>query len=204
VTPPRIHTVYIVPAFGHSDALGAYTRGQAFGRYCEMDVVDGYLHTLTEELDSDGIRFEVMPTRRAPGVVEPLRYRHVEPHSLVLHLCSGVTDKAPHAKNISHVYHGGGPSKDIALEISDAVFEWGQCTVFGHRKANPCEHKNDPLLTAPGALGVRIEPFLLNGPDAGDYMTRLANLGVCIGRAVSSYLMVRSQARARGVIGIGK
>lgn len=203
MTAPRVHSVLIVPGYGHSDSFGGYDRGQVVGRYCELDVVDGYLEPLCDELDSDGVRFEVMDTRSRPGVPAGKRAAKIEGHRLVLHLCAGFDKDPPQAKNLSRVFYRNTGSKDIAEEIAESVSEWGQCFVFGHRTANPSQQSEDPLLDVPNTLAVRIEPFILNGPDADEYMRRLPQLGICLARAVAGYLMTRNQARARGVVQIG-
>lgn len=194
----RTHEVLIVPAFGHADAHGCYNQGLHIGAYSELDVIDAYLPNLVEELETDGIRYRVLPTRSRPGVPEDRRHLHVERFQLVLHLGVGVyAGRSPPAKNISAVYFGTPLAKDIAKEISEALCTWGQCYVWGHRNSRPEPLKTDPVINADDTLGVKIEPFMLNGPDAKEYLARLPELGTAIGRAVSSYLMVRGQARGR-------
>lgn len=201
MTTFRTHSVVIVPDYGHSAPDGSYDRGLVCGRYSELDVIDGYLPTLIEELDIDGIRFEVMNTRSPPGVAHDKRHTLIEPHSLVLHLgCGRFDGKAMPSKNISCVYFGG-DGRVHAKELSEALFTWGQCYVYGHRAARPEPMKADRVINAEGAAGIRIEPFMLDGPDTDVYLSRLAELGTAIGRAVSSHLMVTKQARARMVIG---
>lgn len=200
----RIHSVLIVPDLGHG-GTGRYDRGRSIGRFSELDVIDGYVPTFVEELDHDGIRVSVMPTRSSPGVALPARPHLVEPNQLVIHCCAGwgdFGDRVPALKNITRVHYGDG-GKEPAEEISEAVSEWGQCYVYGHRTANPLGRKEDPVIRVKGSIGVRIEPFLLDGPDAETYLAQLPRLGVALGRAVSSYLRTRGLAQARGVIRLG-
>lgn len=193
----RTHAVLVVPGYGHSDASGAYDMGYSAGRYTQMDVVDGYMETLVEELDIDGIRVEVMPTRKRPGVRDLDRHRHVEPNQMVIHLsCGYYTGKTPPQKNMSAVFYGPAEAKDLAKEVSEAMSTWGQCYVWGHRNARP-EPSPEKIINVEKTMGLRIEPILLNGPDLEEYMQRLPALGTCLGRAISSYLMVRNHARAR-------
>jgi hypothetical protein len=200
----RIHSVLIVPDLGHCGA-GRYDRGRSIGRFAELDAIDGYVEAFAEELDNDGVRVATLPTRSNPGV--PLEHRagRVEANQLVIHCCAGwgdFGDKTHTVKNITRVHYGSGGARELAEEISEAASEWGQCYVFGHRTANPDNRKADPLLSVKGALGIRIEPFLLDGPDADTYLAHLHRLGVALGRAVSSYLRIRGLAQARGAVGI--
>ena len=195
----RTHSVLVVPAHGHCDADGRYDHGRRYGRFSQMDVVDGYMHSLIDELDGDGVRHEVMPTRTHPGVCAQDRPRFVEANHLVLHLCAGFSQDPPKTKNMTSVYYGSPQARDIAEEISEAIAEWGHCYVWGHKTANP-QLSSDPLLQVKGSLGVRIEPFVLNGPDSDLYLAKLPQLGTCIGRALVGYLTHRGHARARGVV----
>jgi hypothetical protein len=207
---PRIHSVLIVPGFGHSANDGTYDRGRAFGRYCELDVVDGYLPNLVEELDIDGIRFEVLPTRSRPGIIVKARERFVTPNHMVLHLGGGWFEGAGTRRgeklappaNASAIYYGTSESRHLAKELTEALQSWGQCYVWGHKCAKSELDKDDLLLTREETLAARVEPFHLNGPDVEAYMERLPQLGTALGRAISGYLMTRGEARARGVISL--
>lgn len=201
----RIHSVLIVPDLGHGGP-SCYDRGRSIGRFAELDVIDGYVPALAEELDHDGVRVEVMPTRSSPGVPHATRAGRVEPNQLVIHCCSGwgeLADKPQVVKNITRVFFGETGSKELAEEVSEAASEWGQCFVFGHRTANPHGRKADPVIHVKGSVGIRLEPFMLDGPDANTYLAQLPRLGVAVGRAISNYLRTRGLAQARGVIRLG-
>jgi hypothetical protein len=197
-----VHSVLVVPGLGHLGD-GLRDRGRSIGRYAELDVVEGYATTLVEELEESGVRVETLATHTKPGWPYAKRATLVEANRLVLHLCAGFDDAPPESRNISRTFFGSPQAKDAAEEISESIAEWGQCFVYGHKTANPSDKTEDPVVKVPGTLGIRIEPFVLNGPNADEYMRRLPQLGVCIARAVSGYLFSRSQAKARGVVNIG-
>ncbi len=200
----RIHSVLIVPDHGHG-GTGRYDRGRSIGPFSELDVVNGYVPNLLDELDHDGIRVDIMPTAASPGVPVSHRAGRIETNQLVLHCCAGwgdFGDRAHTVKNITRVFFGLDGSKEIAEEMSEAASEWGQCYVFGHRTANPVR-KDDPVIQVAGSVGIRVEPFMLDGPDASTYLAHLPRLGTALGRAVSNYLRTRGLAQSRGVIRLG-
>lgn len=200
-----MHQVLVVPGRGHSDDEGLFDLGRCIGRYSELDVIDGYVSSLVDELENDGIRYQVLPTRQRPGIRAGERFLHVEQFTLVLHLCAGWAEGDAPAKNASSVFFGGGTggARDLAEALSDAMGDWGQCYVFGHRTTKPGRLKTDTLLGVPDTIAARVEPFALNGADVEEYMRRLPALGEALGRAVSGFLMSRGQARARQAIGLG-
>lgn len=186
-----IHTVHIVPALGHSSSAGAYERGHSIGRLSQLDVIDGYYPTVLDELEASRIRTEVMPTRRPPGVRHDQRHVEVALGSCVVELRCGWLGRTTKGGNCSRVLYGKGTPFALAESLQDAVAEWGRCYVYGHRGQAPVE-VDDPLLTRPGTVGFAVEPFALDGPDAGLYAVRLATLGRTIGRIIASF------ARERG------
>jgi len=199
----RTHAVLIVPSLGHSDITGKFTRGKALGIYNELDIIDAYVATLVEELELDGVRVEVMGTRSKPGIRMGDRAKEVEKYRMVIHCCSGFADKPDTLKNISTVTCGPRRSFTLANAISEAVNDWGHCHVWGHRSAKVTIGHEDPLLNVDDTLGVRIEPFLINGADVEMYASKLPQLGRSIAAAISSYLLQRNEARSGHIIAVG-
>jgi hypothetical protein len=199
----RTHAVLVVPSLGHSDFAGKFTRGQALGRYSELDIIDAYVATLVEELELDGVRVEVMGTRSRPGIRMVDRHKDVEKYRMVIHCCAGWAEKPDTLKNISTVTCGPRRSFTLANALSEAVNDWGHCYVWGHRSAKVTIGHEDPLLNVDDTLGVRIEPFQLNGPDIETYAAKLPQLGRSIASSISSYLLQRNEGRAGHIIAIG-
>lgn len=175
-------------------------RGEAVGFISEIEVIDGYVRSLCEELDRDNITHEVMETRVSPGLSDSQRLGAIAKYRLVLECRAGFAYK-PGVRNMSQVFYGPG-ARDIGEQISESIAEWGQCFVWGHRTANPAPSA-EAMLNKDDCLAVGIEPFAINGPDAAEYARRLDQLGTAIGRVVSGYLSLRAQARSRGVAGAG-
>lgn len=194
----RIHDILIVPAAGYSSPSGAYTLGKAFGNLTEMDLVDKYVHALTDELDDAGIRWRSLPVRKPPGVPEDKRHEGIFSNTLVLHCCLGWMTKCSKV-NKSKLYFSKGSHHELPDLFSEAMAHWGQIYVsHGHQGGKPTIDEADPLLRIPESIGIRVEPFMLNGPELDLYVVQLQRLGRDLGRTLSDYMIHKSSSvRAR-------
>lgn len=188
-----IHTIHLVPALGHGSDAGTYERGNASGCMSELDVIDGYTSSVAEELDASRVRYELMDTRRPPGVRASERAKRISPGQCVVELrCGWFGDAArPSGGNRSRILYGRQTPFALAESLQDAVAEWGRCYVFGHRGTAPIQ-VDDPLLCVPGSIGFAVEPFALDGADAALYSARLATLGRTVARILASFAHERS------------
>ncbi len=180
----RIHEIIIVPAAGHA-GQGTYSRGHTLKTLAEVDIVDGYLKRLLDELDISSVRHRVMPTRRAPGVPETERYTLKNDHALHLTCAVGWdTSKSQRCEtNISMVSFGPDVPQKLAAGLVEVLGQWGSLYVHGHRRANA--YQTD-------VPGLRVEPFRLNGPHAMQYASKLDQLGRDIGRFIADWCIEKN------------
>jgi hypothetical protein len=92
------------------------------------------------------------------------------------------------AANTSRVYFGTAISAALAVELADAVYDWGTCCAFGHRGTRPAsrfELRRGPSRKALYALAV--QPFDLAGPDPELYRPHARALGETIGGTIVSH-----------------
>lgn len=191
----RINQVFIVQAAGHSDDNGNYTRGKCSDCYSELDIVNSYARKIVEILDEYQVRNIIMATRNPPGCRESRRWEKVPGNSLVVSLGVGYyKNPCTRIKNSSAVYFGKQKeAKELAELLSDDLSSWGACSSFGHRVETP-NPSAEALLNVEGCLGIRIEPFSINGPNCEDYVKRLDSLGREVGMALVEFLGLRSFA----------
>lgn len=173
----NLHEFRIVPSAGHSGP-GRYDRGSTHKNLSEVDLVDRYVSRLKDELEEERIRYTIAPTRAPPGIVEEQRTNTLD-HVMPI-VCAVGYNPAPKLKlaaNSSIVFYGADVPKRLYLLLSEVIGHWGSLYVHGHRAVapQPCER------------GLRLEPFLINGPSALEYAARLDRLGRDIGRALSDY-----------------
>lgn len=198
----HIHQVFLVPGYGHTSDTGEYVRGNPSpdGSTSQLDVVDAYLPAIIEELDCEGIRYTCLETRNGAGIPQSLRAQYIEANSVVIHCLAGWNeDRKRDSKNVTRITYGQSSSFPLADEVSEAVGQWGQNYVFGHKTANPRQDAKDALLVLPETKAVAIEPFALNGPDVKTYVRYLEQLGKVIARAVADHLNARGMARRAGI-----
>lgn len=181
-----IHQILIVPSAG---ACGErWSAGFRAGVLHETEVVDGYVRALCDELELRRIRYRVMPTRTLPGIPPELRHEHVEENDLVLSCRLGWETRSQTRPNWSQVTFGKGASNKLARIVSDAIGTWGRCYVYGHESRNPIRDPNDALLNVPGARGLEVVPFAINGDGALEYARRLKALGRDLAWAIHEYI----------------
>jgi len=179
-----ITKVFIIPAAGHSDDDGNYSLGHSIGRECELRVVDRYLASMEEVLGEYGLPFEVLDTRTKPGFKTSDRPSQIPPNCIVIDIGVGWFSGS-RVRNASSVFYSTKESVKLADLVAQNLCEWGRCANFEHSSGSP-KHKDIPNLK--GQIGVRIEPFAINGPRADDYFKRLGNLGIDIASAVVEYV----------------
>lgn len=199
-TKMRIHEVVLVPGCGHSTDTGEYDRGRSIARISEVDAVAIYARALAEELEAENIRYRVLPTHEKPGIRYSERHTHVGEKNLVMHLRVGFhkISKPNELKyNVSHVFYGNKDDSFLARVVSDCLNDWGNCSSFGHRRANPGPDYEDLVISNPKNKGIRIEPFIINGPNLDDYFMRLSHLGRDLGRCISFFLRDDETIKAR-------
>lgn len=178
--PTRISGVSVIFDWGLQD------RGASHGPYNQADIVDGYGHRLSEELEYENVRIAPIDTRRAPARTESERLKEVPDSFLPLFLsCDWYARER--STNASIVEFAGGFYK-LAERICEGLSEWGRCAVFGHRVLRP-----SVVEMIDGKGFIRIKPFSLNGPNSDEYMRRLDKLGEDLGRAIGEYLTVRGE-----------
>lgn len=189
-----IHEVYIVPALGYDGER--YDRGHCVGIMTSLDVIDRYVAALYDELDTTGVRVRKAETRKRPGVPYLERHCGIFPNTLVLHCGAGWShSKHPAKVNRSRVLLGMAEASELGCLVGEAIVHWGKtyCCYF-HAGITPIVDTDDPVITVENTVGLRIEPFQLNGPDAAAYMCKLETLGRDIGRAISDYILSRGTA----------
>ena len=196
--------IVIVPSCGHTDNSGHFDRGHTLPNLAEVDLVDMIVAPLCEFLEEYGVRHEVMPTRKHPGVAAALRAEQVYPGSVVVEIAAGWFPQ-PRTRNYSQVMFGSGhiSNNSLAEIFSDQLAEWGSCAVYGHRSCNP-KRSDDALLNVPDTVSVRIEPFALNGPDIDCYMRRVRYLGQDLAHVLIEFTTTRGLCKARETITFGR
>lgn len=164
-------------------------RGNTHGAYSQSDVVDAYVATLSEELDSETVRIAPVNTRVLPGIPPGQRVKEAAGGHVPL-ICSCDFYLRERPTNGSLVEYSGSHLKQLAYRISESLWEWGRCSAFDHRGSEAVAINESDAL-------IRIKPFALNGPNADDYLLRLDQLGVAIGRAIGDYFGERNLLRRR-------
>ena len=187
-----INRVYLIPGGGHW-GTGTYERGPSIGLFSELDVVDQYLPHIIDQLELAGIHYEVLNTRSTPGLNKEEMKALYDAKSLVLWLSCGWFHKT-RVRNGSfvHFHATSKNSQKVAFELLDALQEWGTCSAFGHVKNAPKPSSDDFLLGQNDSVCLKVEPFVLNGPNYEDYLRRLRPLGDEIGRFVSDLILTHN------------
>ena len=184
--------VTIVPSAGHCDDGGKYTRGRTVDTTAEVDVVDRYVQTLDETLEEFGVSHNIMATRGSPGIMESQRAACARKNSIILELGVGWFENTP-KRNHSEVYYGADVSRQLAQSVAETIGDWGRCTCFSHVTGTP-KKSTKPILCVAGTMGIRIEPFALNGPNYNDYLPRVAPLGRYIAITVSEFIALNNES----------
>lgn len=189
----RIHEIALVTSLGPgAGEKGEFILGRTYDRVFEYNAIEKYMTSLRDELEQLGVRFQVYEKGNVA-----LRAKQIADHSLIVHCGIGWFDnKSKRTVNISRVYYSDSNSGPIAREITDVCSEWGPLHVFGHKTANPQLDRSDPFLALDHSLAVRIEPYAINGPDAGEYYRYLDRFGKDIARYLGSKLEYQMPARA--------
>ncbi len=185
----RIHELLIIPSAGHAGP-GVYSRGRTVDAMAEVDLVDQYVRSMVDELETAGIRYRLVATRRAPGTPEKDRFREALEHVLPI-VCSIGWDKSVHqtaASNTSTARFGMNIPTGLASDIVEAMAHWGSLYVHGHKRATPVQGAD--------VRGLVLEPFKINGPNAVQYAARMDALGRDLGRFFADYCTGRNTGTA--------
>lgn len=191
----RFSEVLIIPAGDHASPIGRMRPPRRVDNLLEVEIIDRYVRAIVDELDDAGVRHRVLPVRRPPGVEPSARHLGIFPGTLVLHCSLGWDDKKRGASNKSAAFIGTDEASTLAVLVAETMAHWGQTYVaYEHRGCNPVVDGEDRLLAVEGASGLRLEPFMLNGPSAGLYAEKLEELGRDIGRVVSDFIIAQQEA----------
>ncbi len=127
----------------------------------------------------------MLNTRKNPGKELSSRLGDLFDYQLPVVCGMGFSQakKIKSAYNSTYVKANTAVPRAIVNDLSDVVGHWGALYVHGHKTSAPGP-QDEP--------GLRIEPFMMNGPHATEYARRLPSLGRDIGR----YLV--DACRARG------
>lgn len=164
------------------------TCGQSSGAYSQADVVDSYSVRLAEELDAESVRLEIVNPRRGPAVPVGRRVEDAMAGHLAL-ICSCDFYTRDRSTNSSIVEFSGDHLRPLAQRLNAAMSEWGKCSAFTHRGSLVAVNE-------PGHF-IRIKPFALNGPSARDYLIRMDQLAVAVGRTIGEYFAEKNLQRRR-------
>lgn len=160
----------------------------------EAEVVDLYLPGVCEELELSNVSYDVLPTRKHPGLSEEERLSSIYEGTVGLILAIGeLLEHSKATRNFSVVYHSPGLSLE-AERLSEALSEWGSLISLSHMVKKPVERSEWA-----GKAVLRAEPFCLNGPDAGEYLKRLLPLGRDLGRALGAVLVEQNPRAKRAL-----
>ena len=150
-------------------------RGEAFGGCDQADVIDRYGSRVVEELEYENVRTQ--------GKVKTVS--DVIPGFVALLMsCDWHTNLR--RNNVSTVEFCGDGLYQMSMRFCEALADWGRVCAYGHQVSKPIAVAGDHAF-------IRIKPFALNGPRSEDYVKRLDQLGVDLGRAVGGYLASRGE-----------
>lgn len=155
-------------------------RGESFGAYSQADIVDVYGARLNDELEYEDARVAPVDTRKRLLLSDAQRLDEV-PAGFVPVFLSCDWHARRRDVNSSSVEFCGEHLYKLADALCFALAEWGRGRVYGHRVLRPV------AVEGPRDF-VRVKPFALNGPSAGDYVLGLEKLGEDLGRAIGEFL----------------
>lgn len=164
-------------------------RGRAIGKLAEALIIRRYMQSLSDELEDCSIRHRTASKDKDGAWV-------VQPHEFIIHCALGWSMKPPSkqpTENGSKVYIRHHETSIIGVQVAEALSHWGQVyCCHGHRCTRPVIDNADDVI-ALGMGGIRVEPFVLNGPHADTYAQRLEPLGRDLGRCVADYITAMKQ-----------
>lgn len=186
----RVNQITIVPSAGWSTDDGKYSRGHDIGWTAEVDLVDAYVSYLADTLEQEGIRHTLLNTRKYPGIPDSSRAQAINVNTLVIHCAVGFHKNFENVAldaNVSRVFYHLSSTYTLARDLAEAVGQWGELTVHGHRAGKAAQDRQDALLFPEGSQGVRVEPYLINGPSVAEYTKHMARLGRDLGNTIAAY-----------------
>lgn len=183
-----IHEVLIVPGAGYGGDEG-YDPGHRSGALHEYDLLKRLVADLSDQLELQRIRHQVLPVMASPGIPVSERPQHFQPNQLVCNLRLGWESRnRPDLPNWSQVTYGAGTSVRLAKIVTDAVGQWGRCYVHGHQTRNPVRNTRNATLNVAETAGMLVVPFAVNGRQAHEYGRRLKALAESLAWAFDEYL----------------
>lgn len=178
----KYHCILLDLGHGYTDDKGQYDHGHVTGKLTEVDVIDGYGRALMDELDLEAVRFELVPTRKAPGTKEKLRYSEPPDGKLIVSLHAGVAGPADmiHSK----VRYSIPAGNDIAKTLERVCGDWGK----SHEKWFASGGAIHDASLPQDKLVLVIEPMTINSVRSFDLSAHLDDLGMRLGRALGSWM----------------
>lgn len=185
-----VHQVVIVPGYRDVPFVKA-EKLEIFRRYGQFDLLNRCATYCTMRLNQEGVRNLVltpdvngeMPTPPASSIIVFLNFGWLD---------------AKYKTNISSIYFSPEHSRELARNVMETLSEWGTCTVFGHRRANPKLGEEKHALPE-GQMSLRCEPFCANGPYAAEYAARMNFLGDDLGRVLANFTQKHNWAASAGL-----
>lgn len=174
----RINQVVVIPEYDE------YDFGRREENYCEHDIISGYMESLIEFLDYDGVSLEVK--RRDSGKIFP--------NTMIIYCRSGWGTPV-NGTNFSTVYFSK-PSKKASEFMIESISEWGKCYVDTAHQTRERKLNGHAYGDIDDTMALVIDPFVPGGPRHEDYMLRLPKLGEMMAQAVFGLLTERKEIRA--------
>lgn len=140
-------------------------RGVSIPSICEADIGDIVCRAMSETLEEFGVRHSRHWEKVDAGVGE-----------LALDFAIGYHSKQK-SFNESVVEYGA--AGDLAELLAETLSEWGRCCSFGHQVKTP---KGGYTLGR-----IRLSLFVVNGPDADQYLCRLTDLGRQMAQTIADH-----------------
>jgi hypothetical protein len=189
VIPPAI-LVYAGPPY-------ARQRPAPGGSAAVRDVVWGYLPELVGGLIAAGCFVHVWDAERdrLDRELADARFDIVLDLSQDLAPAPRPPSRRRPVANASRVQYGTAESAALAVELAEAVAEWGHCCVYGHRYVPP-ELRAE--LARPRGMqplyALAIEPFALEGPNVPAYLAQLRLLGCAVAAAIADHFLTADRS----------
>ena len=175
------HKIIIDPGYGYSDTNGKFTAGPCHERMIGWELCDAVVNGLVEELTLEGISFDVLPTRKAPGLTPDQRAERMDLGAIVVAVAMG------HGQPISGSRTGfSALSKDLATKVHKAMMTWGKTITFLHADLG-CKPDKKLYPTAQAVEIVEIAPIVVDAPGAFDSANKLEALGRELGRVIAKH-----------------
>lgn len=196
-----ITRILIDPGHGFCDENGKADRGCAVAALSELDVINGYMPALIEQLEMESLRADVLETRKAPGLKPLDRALKADNTTIVVSLHCGwkptlndsngsfnAQKPSMSALNGSKALFNSPEAKELAQILARECYEWGKQVNAVHDNLG-AKKSDDGILAAKNCIAVEIQPFMLNGNAEMNYADPmvLERLGMRLGMAIARY-----------------